>query len=325
MTKQELAAELAQPANDIATKSQHTKNYVAESGHRADLSGLDLSGLNLSNTNLSGANLQGANLQGANLQGTDLKQCILEGAQMQKANLQGAQLNNANLLSAKLNDANMQDADCYCAKMGSTTDLEGTNLRNADLRGVTNNHGEDLNTSGLKVSAARNFEEAKGVDQAQILEQARQGIKTVMSVRLTEFCENKNLKMNHQQISDKVDKLIERSGLSSVKEMNEAAKQLLQRGDDMYTANKTLLGLGRKEVKVDEEAALRVFNKAKEKIGRQAIDEDAEKASHGAGLSSSSNRKVKDDMPGNAAVSAGGLGQSQQAGGWKAARPTTPR
>lgn len=327
MTKQELAAELSQPANDIAAKSQLTKAYVAECGHGADLSGLDLSGLNLSNTNLSGANLSGANLQGA-----DLKQCNLDSAQMQNANLQRAQLNNANLLGAKLNDANMQDADCYCAKMGSTTDLKGANLRSTDLRGVTDNHGKDLNTNGLNVSAARNFEEAKGVDQAQVLEQARERVKIAMSARLTEFCENQNFKINSQQISAKVDKLIERSGLSSVKEMNEAARQLLQRGADLHTANKTLLGLGRKEVKVDEEAVLRVFTKAKETIGRQAIDEDprvqAEQAGHGADLSSSSsssNRKVKDDLPGNAAVSTDGLGQSQQAGTWKAARPTTRR
>jgi hypothetical protein len=62
MTKEQIAAVLA----------DHARWLRGESGNRANLSGASLIGANLSGANLSRANLSGANLIGANLSGANL-------------------------------------------------------------------------------------------------------------------------------------------------------------------------------------------------------------------------------------------------------------
>ena len=89
MTKEEIAAVLA----------EHRAWHEKKGGKRANLVGAYLSGANLAGAYLAGANLVDANLVGANLAGA-----YLVDANLVDANLAGAYLAGANLAGAKIND-----------------------------------------------------------------------------------------------------------------------------------------------------------------------------------------------------------------------------
>ncbi len=109
-----------------AMVEHHSWLEDAESGVRADLTGL----------NLSGVNLSGQNLQMARIAGVDLQGCDLTGANLQRADMSGCDLrdvlfNDANLQEADLSDADLRGANFTNAK------LEGIDVWRANLRGTT--------------------------------------------------------------------------------------------------------------------------------------------------------------------------------------------
>ena len=111
MTKEEIAAVLA----------DHKDWLKGNGGKRADLTGANLSGANLSGAYLTGANLDRANLDGASLYGANL-----DGASLYGASLTGANLNRASLYGANLDGASLYGAS-----------LTGANLDRANLDGAS--------------------------------------------------------------------------------------------------------------------------------------------------------------------------------------------
>jgi uncharacterized protein YjbI with pentapeptide repeats len=109
----------------------------------ATLSGAVLRGAKLDDADLSGANLRGAILTGAVLPDavldfSDLDQADLEAADASGATWRGATLVGTRLNRAKLYDCNMTEADL------SEAALLGTDLRSADLTGVTGLEASEL-------------------------------------------------------------------------------------------------------------------------------------------------------------------------------------
>ena len=91
MTKEQIAAVLA----------DHALWLKGKGGQRAYLSGADLSGADLSGANLSGADLSGAYLSGADLSRANLSRADLSGANLSRANLSGADLSGAKINNDK--------------------------------------------------------------------------------------------------------------------------------------------------------------------------------------------------------------------------------
>ena len=117
MTKEEIAAVLA----------EHKAWIESKGGKRAYLAGANLAGANLDGANLAGANLAraylaGANLAGANLDGANLARANLDGANLARAYLAGANLARAYLARANLDGANLAGAN-----------LDGANLAGAKI------------------------------------------------------------------------------------------------------------------------------------------------------------------------------------------------
>ena len=83
MTKEEIAAVLA----------EHKAWIESKGGKRANLARANLDGANLARANLDGANLTGAYLDGANLTGAYLAGAYLARANLARANLDGAKIN----------------------------------------------------------------------------------------------------------------------------------------------------------------------------------------------------------------------------------------
>ena len=83
MTKEEIAAVLA----------EHKLWLESKGGKRANLADANLADANLVGANLSGANLVGANLGGADLGGANLADAVLVGANLGGAYLVGAKIN----------------------------------------------------------------------------------------------------------------------------------------------------------------------------------------------------------------------------------------
>lgn len=304
MTKEELQEGLTQVANDVEARTKITKAYLAEAGPQPDLSGLKLNNVDLRDADLTGANLQGADLRDANLH-----DACLEGANLEKANLSNARLDFANLTNA-----NLQDADCYCAKMSLSTKLNGANLANTDLRGVSNSRGEGIDKC-IDLTKAKNFEQAKGVDVAEILEKARQNLKNTMSMRVGEYCEKNNCNYP-KALYDKMDKLIAKSKLSSLQDFNKAREVLLTRGDPLCTTQKTMLGLGPKQAKLDEQAFLNEFAKAQEAVKQDVSNQALFVAP--AEVRAATSPSVRESMQNQA--------QGVKAGAWQAGvKPTKPR
>jgi uncharacterized protein YjbI with pentapeptide repeats len=111
---------------DLAEILDQHKQWVesgAETGARADLTGV-----NLAKADLTGVNLQGAHLHRVNLAGADLSMANLRGASLVRANLQSA-----NLLGTELRGANLMGANVYGADGLWFGRLGGTNLFDAVL------------------------------------------------------------------------------------------------------------------------------------------------------------------------------------------------
>lgn len=95
--------------------------------------------------NLAGRNLSGQSLSGRNMQDANLKNANLEGANLVGANLAGANLSGARLKDADFTMTNLEGATIT----GQVGSLNGANLRNADMRGVTSIDFDALNEVNL--------------------------------------------------------------------------------------------------------------------------------------------------------------------------------
>jgi len=125
MTKEEIAAVLA----------EHKLWLESKGGKRANLADANLADANLVGANLSGANLVGANLGGADLGGANLADAVLADANLVGANLADANLGGAYLVGANLADAVLGGADLGGANLADAV-LVGANLGGAYLVGA---------------------------------------------------------------------------------------------------------------------------------------------------------------------------------------------
>jgi uncharacterized protein YjbI with pentapeptide repeats len=133
MTKEEVAAVLADHARWLRDKS----------GKRANLTGANLEGAYLRGANLEGAHLTGAYLRGANLEGAYLTGAYLTGANLRGANLTGANLTGAYLTDAYLRGANLTGAYLTGAYLRGAN-LEGAYLTGANFRGAKINNDKTV-------------------------------------------------------------------------------------------------------------------------------------------------------------------------------------
>lgn len=120
---------------------------------KTDLTGATLIGANLSFTNLQKADLSEADLSDANLAAANLSFARMMGTKLVRVKLMGTYMGNANMYNADLSDANLAKAKLSFPLMGGASiDVEGANLKDADLTNAVLKGAIVTEASQLKVA-----------------------------------------------------------------------------------------------------------------------------------------------------------------------------